>query len=86
MRDGKSRSLLDKRGSVVDFPGGLKNNQLLNAIYLKPELVGKTESMYEDSYPDIIKYIEFGKYTDTGILGMQPSLQWKQKRKSLEKP
>ena len=25
--------------------------------------------MYEDSYPDIIKYIEFGEYTDIGILG-----------------
>lgn len=42
-------------------------------LYLKPELVRKTECVrtepIEDPYPDVIKYIRFGEYTDTGTIG-----------------
>lgn len=43
-------------------------------LYLKPELVHLSEivctpSQYQDDYPEMIKYVELRKYTDTGTIG-----------------
>lgn len=64
---------------ITQYSGAMAHGHASEAgtscmLYLKPELVRttecvKTELMYEDSCPDIIKYIEFGKYTDTGTIG-----------------
>lgn len=43
-------------------------------LYLRPNLVRKdklirTDPLFKDNYPDIIKYHELHKYTNTGVLG-----------------